>query len=174
MKKKIAYNENGGVYKPADVDAVLTMSVCKANLKGNSKGIYYYNIPISFDIETTSFYRDETGTQYTYEQYKKLNEGRASKVKLEKVATMYVWQFGINGNVIVGRTWDEFVNVMQRFRDVLELDEKHRAVVFVHNLSYEFQFIRGLFEWEKVFSIDLRKPIYAITKGYIEFRCSYL
>ena len=174
MKKKIAYNENGGVYKPADVDAVLTISVCKANLKGNSKGIYYYNIPISFDIETTSFYRDETGTQYTYEQYKKLNEGRAGKVELEKVATMYVWQFGINGNVIVGRTWDEFVSVTQRFRDVLELDEKHRAVVFVHNLSYEFQFIRGLFEWEKVFSIDLRKPIYAITKGYIEFRCSYL
>lgn len=46
--------------------------------------------------------------------------------------------------------------------------------VYVHNLSYEFQFLRKWFEWQRVFSIDLRKPIYAITTGNIEFRCSYL
>lgn len=56
----------------------------------------------------------------------------------------------------------------------LQLSNNQKLIVYVHNLSYEFQYLRTLFDWEKVFSIDLRKPIYATTKLGIEFRCSYL
>ena len=172
--KKVQYNDNGGVYKPSDILSVLSMSVNNKNLTGNSKGVYYYNVPCSFDIETTSFYRDEAGCQYSYEQLQKLQGQTGKKIKLEKVATMYVWQWGINGNVIVGRTWREFVDMMQTVVETLGLNEKRRLICYVHNLAYEFQFIRERFTWNKVFSIDLRKPIYAITNTFIEFRCSYL
>lgn len=171
---KVKYNVEGGVYKPSDIALVLQMSVNEKNLIGNSKGIYFYNVPCSFDIETTSFYRDENGRQYTYEQTQEIQKRAGRKIKFEKVAIMYVWQFGINGNVIIGRTWDEFTDMMTAVSETLGLNSNRRLIVYIHNLSYEFQFIRNRFEWEKVFSIDLRKPIYAITKTAIEFRCSYL
>lgn len=38
----------------------------------------------------------------------------------------------------------------------------------------DFQFIRKWFKWHKIFAIDERKPVYAITNEGIEFRCSYI
>lgn len=169
MKKKHTYTPNETVFPPMQIADVLAMAVDETYLIGNNKKERFYNLPCSFDIETSSFYRDETGETFTYEQVSKLD-----KTKFEKCSLMYVWQFGINGYVIVGRTWDEFTAMMQTVSETLNLSETRRLICYVHNLSYEFQFIRKLFEWERVFSIDLRKPIYAITKGGIEFRCSYL
>ena len=61
--KKVLYNDNGGVYKPSDILSVLSMSVNNKNLTGNSKGVYYYKLPCSYQIKTTSIYRDETRCQ---------------------------------------------------------------------------------------------------------------
>lgn len=115
------------------------------------KKVLYINIPAAFDIEVSSFY----------------NNG-------EKAATMYIWQFGIYGYTIYGRTWEEFIQCCENLSELLELDEDKRIVIYVHNLSYEFQFIRKLFEWSKIFAADERKPIYAATISGIEFRCSYI
>lgn len=49
-------------------------------------------------------------------------------------------------------------------------DEKR--AIFVHNLSYEFQFIKDFFKWEKILCTDERKIISAETDKLI-FRCSY-
>lgn len=166
--------QHSEIYPPEDIGKVLAMAVNEKNISGDSKGTKLYNIPVSFDIETTSFYRDKDGTVYDYNQMEKLQSDSGKKMKLEKCAIMYVWQFGINGYIIVGRTWEQFVTMMETISETLHLNEKLKLVVFVHNLSYEFQFIRKWFDWERVFSIDLRKPIYAITKSFIEFRCSYL
>lgn len=112
-----------------------------------------YNIPCSFDIETTSFIDDRN----------------------KKAAIMYVWQFGINGWVIYGRTWEEFFQFLQDLRDFLELSENRLLYIYVHNLSYEFQFIRKFFDWDKVFALKKRKVLYAQFLPWgIEFRCSYL
>lgn len=162
------------IYNPSEIRNVLSLALNDKNLLGNNKGEKVYNVPCSFDIETTSFYRDEYKWAYSYEQYKKMNDGRKDKIKLEKCAIMYVWQFGINGFVVLGRTWDEFLQMCNVISDVLKLNAKCKLIVYVHNLSYEFQYIRTLFDWDKVFSIDLRKPIYARTKSGLEFRCSYL
>ena len=120
------------------------------NMKSN-KRICYYNIPCAFDIETSSFY--ENG---------------------EKRACMYVWQFGFNGVVIMGRTWPEFIKFMDDLCYLLSTSVENRLVVYVHNLSFEFQWMRKWFDWENVFATDERKPLYALTKSGIEFRCSYL
>ena len=167
MGKKKNFCLHSEIYSPSDIDRVLSMAVDETCLRGNNKKQKFFNVPCSFDIETTSFYRDGDKC-YDYEQYSRLGG------KLEKCSCMYVWQFGINGYVIVGRTWDEFTEMMAKVSETLGLKEDRRLIVFVHNLSYEFQFIRKRFTWNKVFSIDLRKPIYAITDSGIEFRCSYL
>ena len=169
--KKIPFTQHETIYKPQDIAQVLSFAVNEKNFTGTNKGEKVLNVPVSFDVETTSFYRDIDGNTYSYERYSKLG-GKATK--MEKCSTMYVWQFGINGYCIMGRTWDEFVMMMKQIALLLNLCDKRKMVVYVHNLSYEFQFIRTLFEWDKVFSIDLRKPIYARTKDFIEFRCSYL
>ena len=107
-----------------------------------------YNVPAAFDIEVTSFY-----------------EGA------EKRAIMYIWQFGINNLVTTGRTWKEFWDFLDEIRNVMYLDEGRRLFVYVHNLPYEWQFIRKWNEWDKVFLLEERKPVYARVNG-IEFRCS--
>ena len=173
--KKIPFElHTDTIYKPSDIDHVLELAVNDKNLMGNNKGSKCYNIPCAFDIETTSFYRDENKNAYSYAQYQELNTGRKTKLKLEKVSIMYVWQFGINGYCIMGRSWNEFLQMCDVIAKTLDLSLEKKLIVYIHNLSYEFQYIRTLFDWEKVFSIDMRKPIYATTKTGIEFRCSYL
>lgn len=172
--RAVPYDTNGRIYSPRDIEEVLGASVNEANIQGNNKGVRYFNVPCAFDIEVSSFYRDADGNAYTYEQSQRITDADGGRVKLEKCAVMYVWQFGINGRIVMGRTWDEFTGMCAVISRALGLCDKRRLLVYVHNLSYEFQFLRSRFGWYKVFSIDLRKPIYAITDGFIEFRCSYL
>lgn len=170
--KKIPFVTDSPIYKPSQINEVLQLSVNDDNLRGTNKSVYYYNVPCSFDIETTSFYRNGN-VQYSYVDVKEVQKNNP-KAKFEKCALMYVWQLGINGVVIVGRTWSEFIETINSIVDILGLNEKKRLIIYVHNLAYEFQFMRNLFEWSKVFAIDERKPVYAITTGWVEFRCSYL
>ena len=115
----------------------------------DNKKISYYNIPAAFDIEVSSFYQNN-----------------------EKMASMYVWQFGILNWVTVGRTWDELKAFISVLSTILDLNSEHRLIVYIHNFGYEFQFIRKRFNWDKIFFLDERKPVYAISGG-LEFRCSW-
>lgn len=114
----------------------------------SNKNIVYYNIPAAFDIEVSSFY--ERG---------------------EKRAVMYHWQFGILNWVTAGRTWDSYIRFMRVLSTILGLNNDRRLVVYIHNFSYEFQFMRKRFEWDKLFFLEERKPVYALTNG-VEYRCS--
>lgn len=113
--------------------------------------IKYYNIECAFDIETTS----------------QLYNG-------EKCAYMYIWMFGIGETVYYGRTWEQFGEFMQMLINQLELNLYNRLIIYVHNLGYEFQFMRKFFDWVNVFSTEERKPIKAVIKQGIEFRDSYI
>lgn len=117
-----------------------------------NKSLEYLNVPAVFDIEASSFYNSDN----------------------EKRATMYAWVFGINGKCVYGRSWGEFLELITTLIETYNLNLKKRLIIYVHNLSYEFQWFRKYFQWYKVFSLEQRKPIYAITKDGIEFRCSYL
>lgn len=112
---------------------------------------YYAEIPLAFDIETTSTY-----------------------INGKKFANMYVWAFGLADSVYYGRTWEEFVDFTELLSETWELTKHARAIIYVHNLGYEFQFMRKWFTWEKVFAVDERKPLKALTDNGIEFRDSYI
>ena len=89
-------------------------------------------------------------------------------------AFMYIWQFQYNGITVMGRTWDEFMDFLHGMKKELKAHEY--IVIFVHNLSFEFQFLRGIYEFEKeeVFAIDSRKVLKCEMLNHFEFRCSYL
>ena len=111
---------------------------------------FYWNIPCSFDIETTSF-----------------------KSYGKKYATMYLWSLNINGSTLVGRTWQQFTKIIEEISTLLHT-KSTALIIYVHNLGYEFQFMRGWFKWENVFASKERRPIYARLTNGIEFRCSYI
>lgn len=114
-------------------------------------GYHVIDVPVAFDIETSSFYIAET-----------------------KQVIMYIWQFAFNGYVIVGRTWEDFLKLLDRLAIELNIDMDNRLYIYVHNLSYEFQFIRKWLKWDSVFAVDERKPIKALTVDGYEFRDSYI
>lgn len=88
---------------------------------------------------------------------------------------MYCWQFGCNGLVIMGRTWQEFQRLINALSEFLQLDENRKLYVGVHNLAYEFQFMRKWFTWRDVFAVKPKTPINAeIVGAGIVFRCTML
>lgn len=124
----------------------------KKSSKAHSKGIEYFNIPASFDTETSSF-----------------------TCNGEKQALMYLWGFEINKIVFYGRTWEQFSECVKMLSDNLGLNvESRRLIVYVHNLAFDFQFIRSHLKIKKVFALKERKPVYVICECGIEFRCSYI
>lgn len=114
----------------------------------------YKDLITAFDIETTSI--DEIQQN-----------------------VMYIWQWCFfwddeNYYVVIGRTWSEFLTLCDKIAKALADDVY--IVVFVHNLSYEYQYLRGVYEFDpaSVFAIDRRKIMKCDMLHHFEFRCSYL
>lgn len=90
-------------------------------------------------------------------------------------AIMYIWQLQIGEDItIIGRTWEEYTRLLNLLR--CELEDDVYMVFFVHNLSFEFQFLRGIYPFNKdeVFAIDSRKVLKCTMHDHFEYRCSYL
>ena len=91
---------------------------------------------------------------------------------------MYHWQFAIGRAgrrpvVIVGRTWRDFKAIMENLKALLALTAKKRLVIYVHNLAYEFQWLRSVLNIDKVFAVKKRVPVYVEADDAFQFRCSY-
>ena len=124
------------------------------------------NTIYSFDIETTS-YLDLAGKQIPASDYLQLDEDER-EASVPK-ATMYIWMFSVNETVYYGRTWKEFV----QFLDKLEKNCNKRKIIFVHNLSFEFQFFCTQLKIKEVMSRTSRKVMTCTLADYnIQFRCS--
>lgn len=89
-------------------------------------------------------------------------------------AFMYHWQFCFEDEVVFGRTWEEFTTLLKALEKNLNLSYKNRLVIWVHNLGFEWQFMRNFLEFEEGFFLEERSPAKIMTKGGIEFRCSYI
>lgn len=126
------------------------------------------NTIYAFDIETTS-YLLLNGKQVPAIEY--LNLSKKEQESAVKCATMYIWQFSINDIVYYGRTWDELKLFLKR----LEENVPERKIVFVHNLAFEFQFLKSQFHFEEVTARKSHKTMTALMRDFnILFKCSYI
>lgn len=94
-----------------------------------------------------------------------------------KIGFMYHWQMCIQGILVYGRYWEEWTNLLKKLAWELELNEKRKFVIYVHNLAYEFQFMRDFLKSDignfTGFYIDKRKPLLIRCENGLEFRCSW-
>ena len=105
----------------------------KAANAGTRKGRRYLDIVTAFDIETSPIPGREEAGMYVWQ-----------------------WQFGLDYTVM-GRTWEELRQLIDRLLKILP--EDLTLVVLVHNLSYEFQFLRTIYKFKasEVFAVDRRR-----------------
>ena len=125
--------------------------ILKKDIIKSGKHKMYQRHPMTFDIETSKISKDNDGH---YEAF------------------MYIWQICIEGNVVFGRRWEELQEFMKNVINAYKLTEGERVVVYVHNLSFEFQFIQDYFNFVDVFAMASRSILTAKT-AHLEFRCSY-
>lgn len=115
----------------------------------NENAIVYSSNICTFDIETTTIY---DGEHY--------------------IGFMYIWQFCINGVCVYGRYWHEWINLLE----VLVSYTGANLIIYVHNLGFEFQFMRQILQNKykelEVFAPQMRKPLTVRTES-LEFRCSW-
>ena len=117
-----------------------------------------------FDIETSSgFLHKDSDTLEPY-----LGKSKKYYEDCKKFSICYVWQFSINDNVFWGRTLEDFKDFLQE----LEYYEPHKKIVYIHNFSFEFQFLINVLQFDYVFARQARKPLFAEWSTY-QFRCSY-
>ena len=136
------------------------------NIKGNRK--YYDTNIYTFDIETSSYYILD-GKVYPAIKYDDLSD--KEKQRAIKRSHMYIWMFGINDIVYYGRTWDELKLFLKRLDDHIG----DRKYVFIHNLAFEFQYLKSNFHFDDVSARKSHKVITAIMRDYnIVLKCSYM
>lgn len=137
----------------ADVDYTVfenlkTQTPPRGNPHGRQKK-KYVNAVCAFDIETSTL------------------------PDLEQ-AVMYIWQFQLDDIcTIIGRTWEEYFTFLEKVRQAVR---PRMLVIYVHNLSFEFQFLKGQYNFqpEEVFAVESRKVLKCMMFDTFEYRCSYL
>lgn len=160
-------------YSPSDIVRVLELSLpiekereWITNGRGENK-VKVLNIPFSFDTETTSFLLDETDSII---DSKTVHDDKINTYR--KCGIMYAFMLGINGRVILGRTYDELLYCLWQIQEYLHLSSYRQIYMYTHNLPFDFQFIRKHIRWDKIFAMDKREIVTADSSYGISFRCS--
>lgn len=121
--------------------------------RGNPGGnkLTYLDTYATFDVETSRI-------QYNGEDH----------------SFVYVWMFYMKtfDMMITGRTIQEFYS----FLNVIKSHLSAFLPIYVHNLSYEFVFLSGVYDFgsEEVYAVKNRKIAKCLMLGKYEFRCSQI
>lgn len=133
----------------AELDLIPMLPRPRGNQRQKKSLRYYKDVILAFDIETSKTY--------------------------DRQAFMYIWQLQIGHMfTICGRRWSEFLKTLRRIAEGLA--DNVYYVIYVHNLSHEFQFLAGIYDFQpdEVFCMDARKILRCDMLGHFEFRCSYI
>ena len=121
------------------------------NRKGNPGGNkrHYMALTSAFDIET-------------------------SYLRNIQESIMYIWQWAFGEDLVVyGRSWAELEILMCRIKKCLP--EDRWLVCYIHNASFEFQYLKGVYGFmpNDIFALSSRKVLKFDMHGCFEMRCSY-
>ena len=89
-------------------------------------------------------------------------------------SAMYVWQLALGDDVIIGRTWAEWRSCLYRISTALP--KGLTLVIWVHNLSYEFNWLQDQYRYteREVFATGPHEVLRCTQYGgRFEWRCSY-
>ena len=126
------------------------------------------NTIYSFDIETSS-YLILDGKVIPAIKYLELTEDEQERAEFK--SCMYIWMFSINEEVYYGRTWDELRSFLIR----LDYYNPSKKIVFIHNLAFEFQYLKSIFKFKNVVARKKHKVMKCEMEDYnIELHCSYM
>lgn len=123
------------------------------------------NIYSAFDIETSTVWLNPDHSLYDVHSF------------------MYSWAMQIEDITVLGREWPDFFSFLSELfvasaavKHELNLMTEPKLIIWVHNLSYEFAWLSGMYQFQDddCFFRDVRKPIYARMNHIFEFRCSYI
>lgn len=93
------------------------------------------------------------------------------------IAWIYQWALEWQGEYLVGRDIVELIEALKWIVKEYKLDDIHRAVIYIHNLSYDYTYLADwlyeAFGQGEILAIKSRK-ILTVVHGGLEFRCSYL
>lgn len=156
MIKCLCLHNDGKYYE----EYAYSLDEYKALDKGSYNDIKggYIDLYATFDIESSMVLNNTRTLEKDTPQYD---------------GFMYIWQFCIEGVVIFGRTWDQYQSLLDYLTKVFELGEKRKLKIFVHNLSFEYVYIRDFSKFTKVFGYDNRSIIRAQNECF-EYLCSYV
>lgn len=135
-------------FKPDIIAGAGSVTRDRGNNGGKSRRIYVDKV-CAFDIETTGIEDIEQ-------------------------SIMYVWQFQIDEDLtVIGRSWEDFLSMLRKIKLIIG---RRWLVIYVHNLSYEFQYLSGIYDFQEseVFCMDSRKILKCDMMDCFEFRCSYI
>lgn len=122
----------------------------------------------SFDIETSSYLLLD-GKQIPAVQYQELT--KEEQERSQYYSCMYIWMLSVNEIVYYGRTWDE----LKEFLKILDDYIPYKKFLFIHNLAFEFQYLKSQFNMCDVVARKSRKVMKCNFEDYnIECRCTYL
>lgn len=130
-----------------------------------SAGREYSDNIYTFDIEVSSLFKiNNVWQSFDYSIY--------DYSEIPKASCVYIGMFGINDNIYYFRNFMLFAEILKKLSCFYE-----RKIIYVHNLGYEFQFLRMIFSEytiENMLASAPHKPIAFVVKELnIEFRCSY-
>lgn len=155
------YSENSDILLEfSDLDEKTLIKIAedikKKGMIAKSRSLYYFNQFLTMDIETSKV---QTGIDAA--SGKRLYEAFAYTICLHT-----------GDHCILCRTWEEYNTVMVWLAERLYRSPKYRCVIYVHNLPYEFQFMRSFMNIDKLFATEPRKVVKCLANNF-EYRCSY-
>ena len=141
----------------------------KGNPAGTGKRPDYLPVIATMDTETTTILLNSHNKLPSKEELCK-------KTGLTKHAFVYVWMFYLPhiDTMVTGRTIEDYAGFVALLSDQLQAN----LICYVHNLSFEWQFLSDVYDFGKdgaadVFTVKPRKILQA-TMCKIEHRCSAL
>lgn len=128
------------------------------------KGETRYDNIVCFDIEVSTGFKED-GKIVPFNPFLPSSHYEG----IETQSLLYLWNICIDGILFCGRTIQDLYIFFSTLNDMLD----GVMVIFIHNIKYEFQFLRNIFSDIDMFARKSRSPIKFRWRN-LEFRCSYL